>query len=289
MLVGALTGCTSESSPRKVPDGLPDKNRDRYVLPLDRYSMQQVDVPSIARELVVKRCLLDKGWPWAASAATLGATTGPSYSSIGRRIFTLPLAEKYGYGTSDLLDLPVAVLQNEHEDYQRNLHVSPRAEPDMELCWSEANEVVGIPKGDRDFSLVEGLTNDAYKKASERKEVIAATEQWRSCLAPVGVPDLEKSPEDMPPDSLESDEPAIDPPATFGGDVPTSEERRVAVADAKCRESSGYARAIYQAEWDEQVTALGENADSLDRYDKQMQKMNRKALTVIAEYAPRAE
>ena len=58
------------------------------------------------------------------------------------------------------------------------------------------------------------------------------------------------------------------------------------MADAGCRESSGYAAAAYQAEWDEQLTLLNKNADALERYDRRVQEMNRKAEKVIADYTP---
>jgi hypothetical protein len=94
----------------------------------------------------------------------------------------------------------------------------------------------------------------------------------------------------MPPPSIDGQAGSgVDevPVSGVGRDVPSSEVR-VASADATCRDSSGYAAALYQSEWELQAQAVADNADQLERYRVQADELLATADAMLEEYAARA-
>ncbi|QAY60436.1 hypothetical protein ET475_10850 [Microbacterium protaetiae] len=80
-------------------------------------------------------------------------------------------------------------------------------------------------------------------------------------MSPQGISDLPDDPAEFPTSrlihefGLDQDEP------TDGAVKVSMAERRVALADAKCRQSSGYLTTLYNAEWAAQAAFLHENED----------------------------
>lgn len=75
-----------------------------------------------------------------------------------------------------------------------------------------------------------------------------------------------------------------DPP----GSTPVStEEIRTATADAKCRASSGWSQALYDAEYDAQVAFVKKNADKLDRIRDELAEDKKRLLAAATKYAPK--
>jgi hypothetical protein len=107
-------------------------------------------------------------------------------------------------------------------------------------------------------------------------------------LLHAGLPDLPDVPEEMPPASVDmgDDGDGIDAPLRSGDelDVP-AEVRRVAVADATCRDSTGYTSTLYDAEWDAQVEAMGSRIDDLERFKQQAEEQRALAERYLAENA----
>lgn len=263
------------------------KNQARWELPLDRYSAQIVDLPGIAVRVMVQACIEKRGWPWAVTTAEAGAKPGESWNDARQKLFSVALAEKYGYGNSSELDLSAPQQAELRAVDKANREIDADADSDIDECFSRGQKAIGLTPNAAPWDLANSLAVQAYNASLVTKPVLAATATWRKCMAGVGVPDLPRSPDLMPSPSMIGSGRGVDEPWTK--DVVDPEERRVAVADAKCQESSGYFDAAYTAEWDAEVKLLRENADELERYDKQMQAMNRKARKVIAHYAPSAK
>ncbi|SNU01805.1 hypothetical protein SAMN06298212_11739 [Ruaniaceae bacterium KH17] len=67
--------------------------------------------------------------------------------------------------------------------------------------------------------------------------------------------------------------------------VPISEqERRLALADAKCRDDSGFDQAWYETEWESQVALMEENRDSLAGEREYAEQDRARILEVLAEW-----
>jgi hypothetical protein len=104
--------------------------------------------------------------------------------------------------------------------------------------------------------------------ATRDPAVVAAAERWVACMQPLGFTDLPSSPY-----GEDGGMPTVSMAASFGEiyDGKTNEqtpeqeaeEIRLATFDAECRESSGYAQALYDAEWERQTTVVAENEDAL--------------------------
>ena len=71
-----------------------------------------------------------------------------------------------------------------------------------------------------------------------------------------------------------------------GSNVATAEEIRQATFDARCQASSGYLRALYDAEWERQIPLLRDNADALERVKAQNAAYENRLAQIIGDHAP---
>lgn len=117
--------------------------------------------------------------------------------------------------------------------------------------------------------LAPSLAGAAYDAAKADEQTTGSAKRWRTCMEPYGISDLPEAPHEMPSRSMEERFGLMG----SGARVPTStsqgsaspEEIRVATGDAKCRQSSGYAKALYEAEVSQQSELIASNRDALER------------------------
>ncbi|WP_156357233.1 hypothetical protein [Frigoribacterium sp. Leaf263] len=280
-LVG-LSACTN-SSVHEADLPLPEKNRHRWLLPLDQYQWPLVDPVSDAEQVIVASCLSKVGYEWRVVPTEDGASPQESWSDAGRKLFSVELAEKYGYGNSPMLDQAPARMDAD----RANRAVSQQHPEAVDACFEEAAPILGIVDGSA-YDLAQQIGNLAYAEAEQAVEVRDAASDWRTCMKDAGLPDLPDVPEEMPPASVDTgdDGDGIDAPFRTGDelDVP-AEVRRVAVADATCRDSTGYTSTFYDAEWDAQVEAMGSRIDVLERFKQQAEEQRALAERYLAENA----
>jgi hypothetical protein len=276
-----LAGCAAGTA-QEVD--LPAKNQSQWTLPLDEYQQPLIDTTLAAQQVLVQKCMADSGYAWGVYLDSPGVRPGPSWNEVRRKLFDVDLAQRFGYGNSR----EVARTDAEEERWRQvdaaNRTVGGTATSVVDKCFAATGETLGTVGRTDPYGLAADLASSAYDDATKAESVLSAERKWRACMIPVGVPDLPDSPIMMPSDSVSALRPSEDAPSQIGTEavVPTR-EREVAVGDAKCRASSGYSAASYEAEWDNQVEALQERADDLSRYHKQAEQLETRAKQILTE------
>jgi hypothetical protein len=197
-------------------------------------------------------CLLARGYDLGAGPPLRNPAEGVTLNAVGRQLFNLALAEEYGYSGPTQAPPP----EPPQEVYDR-LN-TPEGQEASEECSAQA-QAVTPPSPSQD--LLSSLEVAAYSSANQADAVLEAAEEWRACMASLGVPDLPSGPQEMPTGSQRQ---LFDPDRARDG-TPGAEEVRQAVTDARCRETSGWSTALYEEEWRRQVALIPDNEDAFER------------------------
>lgn len=285
----ALAGCATAAVQGADLD-LPAKNQSQWRLPLDQYLPPLIDVEYDAQQVFVHKCMAEAGREWVVRLDPPGTTTGESWNAAGRKLFSVELAETYGYGNSGQIARSPEAEQAWLNGERSRRAVAEQAPEAAEGCFEQSTAVLDDEPSWQVYDLAMEIAGGASGDAQEFPEVEEAASQWRECMADAGLPDLPAVPEEMPPASVDDGGgPAIDAPYSVGDEFDVSaEERRVAVADTTCQDSSGYASALYDAEWEAQAEAMESHADDLVRYGAQLEEQRARAESYLAEKTPEA-
>lgn len=274
-----LTGCAAQSHPLPTLP-VPAKNLQNWTMPLDQYVSGQDDsiTDAYAENLLIAPCLAKDGYDFPVPWRNLDALHGPSFNAAGARLFTVALASEYGYHVAPNPD-PSA--QRWQEIVNSSPQMSDQEYEAFSSCLATARKTVHpLPES---AEIATGYTNDAMTKAESDDQVKDKASAWKRCMRSTGVADLPDSPREMPPQSL-VDRYGL---AEDGAAGPASEEElRIATADATCQETSGYHKALYDAEWRFQLQVMADHADDLNRAYEVLKKHRKEVAAVIADHAP---
>lgn len=235
-----------------------EKNRDRWALPLDEFHGLNYSISDYAEALLIEECMLDEGFAYpVGEPKRLDSPPEPTLNDAYRRLFDEEIAAEFGYGGPPVEPVIASLTPEERAAIE-----SEEGQAAFDRCVNQARDELPLPP-DRD--LVESLASAAYSSAIASEEVLDAAKEWRECMASTGISDLPANPEEMPTESLRA---AWGKPP--GGEdqayqPPTTAEIEVAVQDARCQETSGFAQTFYDAEWDAQMEMLTDNEDALMR------------------------
>ena len=281
----SLVACTGDPVDDSVV--LTEKDRASWSLPLDPYQRPLVDVVASAQDAFMQDCMGDSGVLWKVAPTEREAAVGESWNPVGRKLFSIELASEYGYGNSSEIARSVAAQRAMYEAESANRSLPESAHAVFDRCLADSREMTNEASGRGSYELAEQLAGVAYGDAKADDDVEAAASRWRGCLREAGVPDLPRSPDQMPPDSIAGLRGSnVDGADASGEDEPVpAEEIRLAVADAACRESVAYASALYEAEWQAQAEAVAARADDLSRYKRQIDDERARAEAYLAEHA----
>lgn len=255
----ASAGCSAgESDAGPGPAQLPEKNRMLWVMPLDAY---RVD-PQLAYavDVLVEPCMQENGFTFQRPAVDV-TKRSETVTASGRELFNVDVAATWGYGGAP--DPNGDVLRAA----EAQAMTWPQEEQDQyDECLRRAREELPPETVN---NAVAGLSLPTWDDAAEDPDVVEAAGRWVQCMQPLGFTDLPDSPDDasggMPTQSMAD---AFGELADGHVNVQTpaqeAEEIRLATFDAECRESSGYAQARYDAEWEAQVRVVQENEETLE-------------------------
>jgi len=288
LLAGVLTvtiavgGC---SAGKGSAEGAPAKNLEQWALPLDQYAaIQTTALRDYAENLMVARCLSNQGVEWPVPWRPLDApAVSASYSTGGARLFDENIATKYGYHRIPIVYEGKAEVRKASDAINALAQRDPSIDEKSNACLEEARKTIPVPPvEDYNYATVSAVAID---DASLRDAtVLAATRKWRDCINRAGLGGLADSPQDMPGDA-KSDEWRLGEPSD---PVPISpEEIRTATADAKCRTSSHWSQALYDADYTAQVAFVKKNADKLNRIRDELAKDKERLLAAATKYAPK--
>jgi hypothetical protein len=227
-------------------------NRKTYALPLNQ--LRAIDDGSVgyATNLLVKDCMEKAGFAWPIPAFDPTVRPPATWNSTGRRLFDVEIAERYGYHLAP----PTNAAAMQQAIALNSQPLSAAEDRQAIRCRSAVQRQIAPPES----RLVDSLAGAAYDAALSEDDTIAAGRRWASCLAPEGISDLPDMPNRMP-------SPSVAKRFHLGraGGQASSAEIKIATADARCRESSGYAETLYNAEVDQQLTLFAKNRDALER------------------------
>lgn len=311
----ALAGCSSAMS-GTTPD-LPKQDMARWVMPFDAFSSPlQASLPTYAENRWMETCLGKEGinWPIPAQPTDEASALVPPTNMSAFPILTVEVAKQSGY---DATYMPGTGGGQAHRDQMDKLNAiaqaTPGFDPLFESCLKEIRkrlDSVGV--NDLTNRMV-GWQNEAMNAAYAEPSVKKTGAAWKKCLIAAGYPIKQSAPigngEWMPTEALRaslgfsSAAPGAaapvpsDGPITTRGDAsggasvatgPTKAEVDLAVADATCRESSGWTAAMYKAMWDAEVDQVKQHADDLVRTKTQLDALLKESLAVIAENPPKS-
>ena len=224
------------------PDNLVKKDQKHWALPTDAYTGTTNGLYVAVKETVVQDCMTKKGlsyevYPYSAASEKSQVGTGS-----GHMLFNEEIASKYGYSAP-----PEDSIQP-RLDIERKQDQNPSSwKQERDACFAEADKADIIKKLDTQGGLPSSVVADVNPPGLD-----AAAAKWRSCMAPLGLADLEKAPGGYPSSSFAqqigatgNEEDYKDP----SQHPVTDYELKVAVQDAKCRTSSGYDTILYNAQW----------------------------------------
>lgn len=253
-------------------------------MPLDDYIPDYWHLVDYAQDLAMKPCMTSAGYQWDVPWQDVDGGNGPSMNAAQRKLFNPELAKQWGYHEAPKDD-PSAPAWRIFATQASSL---TQAEHDkLYSCLDEVRKKE-LPDLPASIQLPNSLEQAAYEAALQASPTLKAAEKWEECMQPAGVSDLPGSPDQMPSQSLRTQFGLNDvntDPTDFAPKVSTA-ELRIAQADAQCREESGWAKAVYNAEWERQVATLSQNADSLSAIKRQITSYHKKVLKVVNAHAP---
>lgn len=283
---------TATSSASTAEVKLPSQDRSRWVMPLDQFQDSSTgELLSYAENLLVAECLGGEGidWPIPWQPTDDESYLEPEANMSNFPALTVALATKSGYH----VNFNPGWRGGSYESIQELNAIAlstPGFEPVFGACLDEAREQVptlAVSESTNRLSEWRGRA-ESDPLADDPPAVVHAGARWQQCLKDAGyvsVPDspYEKDEDDafMPSDELMA-EVGIPPRQA----ELTQQEIDLAVADASCRESSGWSEAYYQAVWDAQAKIVSEHADELVRIREEWEQAREIVLDVVAAHAP---
>ena len=269
-LILTATACSATPQPQASLD-LPAKDQAAWVMPLDQFHVAGLEqVVTAAEDVLIAECLAKSGVEWPAThddieGQLMWKSSSQTWSNIP--LMTKESAQKWGYGFEPAGG---AAAQAKKQARAKKLNAIADATPGFEAlfrpCLTAARKQ--LPPLSDSLNQLVAYVWDARDAAANEKDVRDAAARWRACLQKAGYSGLPNSPVDaMPTDALRAQ---VGIPAfgkQDGGPIAaaTPQEITLALADVACRDSSGWAKAQYAAEWDQEVKILNKNADRIVR------------------------
>lgn len=279
----------------------PSVERDQaaWTMPLDGWAQPAGGKQDYAENLVVQSCLrhagIDFPVPWATSAGLEAASDAdetpergnPSPALSWTRPLDADLARTRGYHGPSTAGANEDGIREWGQDPERNAAFADASQTAVSRCFQEGYRTLGLDDEDGTAQTAsmtaKRLTYVAATAARQDDAVVAAAARWRSCMAPSGVRDLPASPAEMPSESVRRQ---------FGTDIGSTpvQDAEVAVAerDVACQASSGYRRALYDAEWHRLLHVTATDAAALGAAEPQQLAVDRRLDRTIGRLAPEA-
>lgn len=225
-------------------------------MPTDAFVETETGNRDHARDVAIGTCMKTAGQRWSVVPRTVRPDGNASWNAVTRLIFTTETARAFGYhqqireGGLDQAQIGALF---------RRPTLDRAGKKSWQKCSRSADRLLGLDKPIPTFATT--LASEAYERARADPEVVSAAGDWADCMDSLGIGDAGTDPAGMPTASMR---------AQFGldSDGPPTEqasddEIRIATADAACQESSGYAQAMYDVEWQIQAELVEKNSARL--------------------------
>ena len=227
--------------------GLVVKDYEAGALPTDPYRRIDPGIVEYATDVNVALCMSDSGYHYPVVAYDWNDPGNKTFTGYSRAR-SVEEAQAYGYRLAPEDQVAARLEATAYIDAQ------PAAYHDeLDRCFDQMFE-------DPLFSDLVADDVPFTEGRSENPAVKSAMEQWRTCMAPLGIPDLpEDAPGIAPSVAAQLGLDGADGQALTDLGAITAYEIEVAVADAQCQASSGYDRLVYDLTWYGQDQLLAAN------------------------------
>lgn len=255
-MVGLLAACTTSAG-----SGAEFQvDMESMILPLDAYAIDVV-VSDYSENILVKKCFEEHGFHGKQIPRVDVSRPSPvTETPLGRRVLTPAIAEELGYSRApDLRFDPEQVKQVHAQEF------TPAEQKQWDECIDAAR--TELPSMTDSLNYVAVLAGSAFDEAAKDEDVVDAVTRWRECMRPEGFAGLPDMPEQMPGAVSEA------------GD--SVDAHALAVADATCRDSSGYRETLFETVLPIQERLIEENADTLERIAAEFDAARAKQLEII--------
>ncbi len=244
-------GTTSES-------GLVIKDVTTGFTPGEPYRKIDTRVEEYAGDIFNAICLAESGYSMSVRHFDWNDPTLPKYypPSLSPS-FTVERAEEYGYHRS-----PLSPFEKGQLEVLRKLQ-DLDSDPDLAAAWDSCD---ARRMSEEPFLSYYGITDVALyvNGIEELPQVRAAAKEWRQCMSDLGIPDLPEMPgvaESLQEEFGLNTQVGISLDTAAEESSPSEKEIRIAVQDAKCRETSRFEQLVYDAEWAAEEERIAKNPE----------------------------
>lgn len=217
--------------------GLVVKNYEKGTLPTDPYRRIESGIQNYASDLYIAMCMSDSGYHYPVVAYDWNDPGNEEFTGYAR-VRSVEEARQYGYR--------LAPEETDPEELEAAAYIDSQPAAYQDKLSSCIDSMVEDP-------LFADLVLDDIpftEGSSENPAVKTAMEEWRACMAPLGIPDLpEDAPGIAPSVAAQLGLGEVDDQSLTDLSAITAYEIEVAVADAECQVSSGYDRLVYDLTW----------------------------------------
>ncbi|MDQ0613551.1 hypothetical protein QF046_001192 [Microbacterium sp. W4I4] len=296
LLALPLAACSPNAA---APPDLPKQDITKWTMPLDEYWTAATDeLANYASSLMIAACLKHEGieWPIPWQSTDEASYLQPPANNSSFPALTVSLAQTDGYRTKFApggFGAPTAEWVQARQKLNAIVASTPGFDPLFDACLKKARKQVDESDAVQISNTVLGWSNESLEAANRAPKPKQSSTDWRECMHDAGLPVDQASPvgsDGWMPEQQLLTRLGIPPRWQTGDGAPenplTQGEIDLAVADATCRESSGWTAAIYTAMWDAQVKIVAERGDELVRLRHQGDALRQVALKIIAEHAP---
>jgi hypothetical protein len=309
-------------------DPVIERDQSTWTLPLDRYSaVPSYRLEGLAEDLLRTDCIRRAGFPDEKTGFDYDAPRAETEGANWTRLFTVELAQKYGYrmapdpGDNFAADreagggdwrttksdeyLNVWDRCTDEADTKVNGWKQTRIEAEDHAEWEQRHPGEPYPTTEEETAAwyeeqMDSMEQDAAEAAADPTNLNVwfvdtsvprlqeAAARWRECMAPLGIIDLPSEPWD--PDTR--------PPQSLqdrwgwesAGDAASADEIQVATHDAQCRRDSGWFDTLYDESWNQEEAFIAEHKAELDATDlAQNVEAAQRALQTIRGYLQSAQ
>ncbi|WP_350257620.1 hypothetical protein [Scrofimicrobium sp. R131] len=261
----ALGACSSVSGAGGAASGggvqiLVEKDVDSWAMPSNAYYPPDISLEYYAVDLKAEPCLEEAGINFRMTRYDPNGARPVTENAAGDRIFNQKIAAEYGY--HEQLDP-----RTNWEDAKRNHFDTELNDKQVWEKWSACEDQATRELGG-DPEMIGYSYRFPIDSVDRDPAVLEAEARWRDCMAPLGIPDLgpDAAPLRTPVPTNSQVEKWGWPNDIAPWDIPpaSADEIEAAVFDAKCRDSSGWSQARYDAEWDAEVAYLTKHYKELE-------------------------
>ncbi|WP_292720742.1 hypothetical protein [Microbacterium sp. 13-71-7] len=320
-LVTPIAGCATPPANATKPahatgamPDMPEKDIAHWVMPMDQFSPAVLaHLSNYAENRRMETCLSKEGFSWPIPVEP---TDDASYLTFPRNLSAFPaltveIAKQYGY-TAMYMPGPTPDPQTSVKLNRIGMS-TPGLDTTLIACREESRKTFDVIKAGDIYNLIAGWSSEGADRIPQDPTVKKASAAWKKCVVAAGYDVSISAPagdeaEWMPTEKLGvelgfySPPPSMRPqptdgpmhtygdtevdPDTIGPRKPTPAEIELAVADATCRDSSGWTKAYYEAQWDAQVRVVQKHADQLKAMEADIEALTAQARQIVAENPP---